>query len=521
MSNKQHKWPLFCIGCLVIGLAMGYFIGNHNDTSALGERRVLSSGIQNHSAAPRHRGAPDHSAAPKRSTAARPEKRRSQTRQAEMTLLDVLHGPNDHRREYKLYAAIAEMSPAEIASAITLAQSLPKTERRSLLRMLAERWAETDPQAVMAWRDTITDRALRDDVTEIACMVWARSDSQAARAAALALPAGTARDRALARVAQALVAQHDPAAAVSLIAHLPFGEPRNEALHAVWKSSWAGDDPTAAAAYVSELDHPTTRSFALKSLAGSLARKDASAALAWINQFSEEEFSEEEKKRAEQQLVGIWAENDPRAAAEYWADFHAIEDVWAINERSASYEYWKESERSADPNSLDMVNSIVSKWAEIDAEQALAFAQQMENEYFRDRISENVLADMTESDPLRAIDLFHQIPPSNQGSTYQAIRSKWLKTDVAACAAWVSQLPEDMVSEADGGHIAGAWTRKDPVAAAEWLSELPDSPMRDDGVRVFASIMHSQYPDNAVDWANTISDAELRDIVIRDLLDGK
>jgi hypothetical protein len=58
MSNKQHKWPLFCIGCLVIGLAMGYFIGNHNDTSALGERRVLSSGIQNHSAAPRHRGAP-------------------------------------------------------------------------------------------------------------------------------------------------------------------------------------------------------------------------------------------------------------------------------------------------------------------------------------------------------------------------------------------------------------------------------------------------------------------------------
>ena len=516
MSKKQNKWPMFVVGCLAVGLTMGYFIGNHNDTSALGERGGLSSGIQNHSAAaPDHSVAPDHSAAPERSTAARPEKRRSQTRQAEMTLLDVLREPNDQHRKYKLYAAIAEMSPAEIASAITLAQSLPMTERRSLLRMLAERWAETDPQAVIAWRDTITDWALRDDVTTIAFMAWARSDSQAARAAALALPAGRARDRALSSVAQALVA-HDPAAAVSLIAQLPFGEPRNEALHALWKSSWAGDDPTAAAAYVSEMPPGNARSVALSSLAGSLARKDASAALDWINQ-----FSEEEKKRAEQQVVGIWAESDPRAAAEYWADFHAIEEVWAINDRSASYEYWKESERSADPNSLDMVNSIVSKWAEIDAEQALAFAQEMENEYFRDRISENVLADMTESDPLRAIELFHQIPPSNQGSTYQAIRSNWLKTDVAACAAWVSQLPEDMVSEADGGHIAGAWTRKDPVAAAEWLSELPDSPMRDDGVRVFASIMHSQYPDHAVDWANTISDAELRDIAIRDLLDRK
>jgi hypothetical protein len=403
------------------------------------------------------------------------------------------------------------MSPAEIASAITLAQSLPKTERRSLLRMLAERWAETDPQAVIAWRDTITDWALRDDVTAIAYMAWARSDSQAARAAALALPAGRARNRALSSVAQALVA-HDPAAAVSLIAQLPVGTFRNEALHAVWKSSWAGDDPTAAAAYVSEMPPWDERSEALSSLAGSLARKDASAALAWINQ-----FSEAEKKRAEQQVVGIWAESDPRAAAEYWADFHAIEDVWAINDRSASYEYWKESERSADPNSLDMVNSIVSKWVEIDAEQALAFAQQMENEYFRDRISQNVLADMTESDPLRAIDLFHQIPPSNRGSTYQAIRSNWLKTDVAACAAWVSQLPEDMVSEADGGHIAGAWTRKDPLAASEWLDQLPDGPMRDNGVQVFAQIISSQYPDIAAEWGSTISDAELRDHVIQNI----
>ena len=69
---------MFVFGSLAVGLTMAYFIGNHNDTSALGERGVLSSGIQNHSAAPSHRGAPDHSAAPKRSTATRPPRPRSQ-----------------------------------------------------------------------------------------------------------------------------------------------------------------------------------------------------------------------------------------------------------------------------------------------------------------------------------------------------------------------------------------------------------------------------------------------------------
>jgi hypothetical protein len=74
-----------------------------------------------------------------------------------------------------------------------------------------------------------------------------------------------------------------------------------------------------------------------------------------------------------------------------------------------------------------------------------------------------------------------------------------------------------MVSEADGGHIAGAWTRKDPLAASEWLDQLPDGPMRDNGVQVFAQIISSQYPDIAAEWGSTISDAELRDHVIQNI----
>ncbi len=296
--NAQYKWPLFCIGSLVIGSAIGYFIGNRSDPSALGERGVLSSGIQNH-----RRGAQLER------PAASPTKKE---RQNEMTLLDALHGSNDNRRERNLYAVIAEMSPDEIY-------------------------------------------------------------------------------------------------------------------------------------------------------------------------------------RVEQQVFSIWAESDPRAAAEYWVNSYA----------------------SDDPNSLNTLSSIVSKWAEIDTQEALAFAQQLKNEQFRDRISGTVLGKVAESDPQLAITLFQQIPPSSQRVSYDPIRANWQKTDVAATAAWISQLPEGMVGGNQGGHIAGAWVREDPIATADWLNHLPAGDLRDDAVRVFATSVSSQDPEVAAKWVNTITDAELRDDINR------
>lgn len=303
--NTQYKWPLFCIGSLVIGSAIGYFIGNRSDPSALGDRGVLSSGIQNH-----RRGAQLERQNEMALPAASPT---NKERQNKRPLLDAQHGSNDNLRKRNLYAVIDEML------------SLDKIDQLEL------------------------------------------------------------------------------------------------------------------------------------------------------------------------QLLDKWAESDPRAAAEHLVNFLASDDV----------------------NSSKTLHSIVSKWAEIDTLQALAFAQQLKNERFSGIASGSVLGKVAESDPQLAITLFQQLPPSSQKASIDDIRRSWQGIDVAATAAWISKLPEGMVGGNQGGHIAGAWVRKDPIATAVWLNHLPAGDLRDDAVRVFAMSISSQDPEVADEWVNTITDAELRDDINR------
>lgn len=176
---------------------------------------------------------------------------------------------------------------------------------------IAAEWAKLDPQAALAWANTLTNErdksgALSSVVREIAAKdpskaaevaatltgddqtrayreiagQWGSSDFAAAKAWINGLPA-EARDQAMA-AALSSFASTDPAKAAGEVSSLAAGRDRDRAVESV-AEAWARTDPASAAAWV--LQQQTEDSAgAMRNVMANWVGQDSAAALAFIQQ---------------------------------------------------------------------------------------------------------------------------------------------------------------------------------------------------------------------------------------------
>src|SRR5512140_253902 len=107
---------------------------------------------------------------------------------------------------HPMWAAASELFGAWAAKdpqgAIAKAMTLPDGRvREQALNGIAGEWAHQDPQAALAWAKTLPGRE-RDGLTAEILSRWAGADPRSAAAIALEMPAGQARNVAVARIAQ-------------------------------------------------------------------------------------------------------------------------------------------------------------------------------------------------------------------------------------------------------------------------------------------------------------------------------
>lgn len=210
---------------------------------------------------------------------------------------------------------------------------------------IAAEWAKLDPDAALAWANTLkSDRDKNAAINSVISEMAAKDPAKAVQVAA-GLPED-AQGRAYSEIAQKWAAT-DFAAAETWIQSLP-AESRDRAMASALETL-AQTDPEGAAAKVASLPEGNDRDNAIEDIAGPWARKDPAAAAAWVSQQVTEDIDD-----AIRPVIASWA-NQNGAAAKTWIE--SLPQGELRDEATATY-IW--SNRTADPASSVQLAETIS-----------------------------------------------------------------------------------------------------------------------------------------------------------------
>src|ERR1051325_4158715 len=176
------------------------------------------------------------------------------------------------------------LSPADATNALALAEKvLGQNEFWTFRYQVFEKWADADPQALLAYGQSLKSRNDRQQAISSALTEWAHTDADAAMAWVDKLPRGQERRDFLSSVLQGL-AENDPKRALEKINSLPMYQRqyvRGQVIEAM-----AEKDPKAAATMALENDRSSRYGGWGEGQLGNVLQKwmrnDADGALAWL-----------------------------------------------------------------------------------------------------------------------------------------------------------------------------------------------------------------------------------------------
>ncbi|WP_269526520.1 hypothetical protein [Coraliomargarita parva] len=393
---KRIPLPLFCLGSILLGFAVGYFVAPSNpdgpNSSNTGKLSMLPGSANSAKA-----GAQSGEAA-----------------QSDEALLEVAEGEVltvANLSHSDIPALSAEQARALLATAFAMPQSDPNRTRliRDLLEQLARTnpleamemtaqitslrenqhakeailriWGEVDPVAALNWASTglaNEPASVRNAQMLAIFRGYAQNNPAAAFQAALLLESGSRaeamlRSRALAEVIETQVRNGDVKAAMLTIETLPADDSsQRENLLRELVNEWASYDPENAAAYVTSLGDEAPASLKI-ALLSQWAENDPAAAAAWMSSLSIDDPS---LGRAASEIIREWARYDLTASAEWLNSLPASSELdravasytfRAAEEDPATAMTWAESITNERMQSR-MVERVAASWKETDAE---------------------------------------------------------------------------------------------------------------------------------------------------------
>ena len=150
-----------------------------------------------------------------------------------------------------------------------------------LISLFVGRWAELDPQAAIAYAQTLPAGTARNwAITSAVGGPW-KYDTAAVHGLAQPLLHPVAIKRDMQTIVSAL-ADKDPQAALTFLQSLPAGRNRQSLYWPIF-SRWTMTDPVAAAERASQMPAGASRDTALQVVGSNWANQDPEAAFAWAN----------------------------------------------------------------------------------------------------------------------------------------------------------------------------------------------------------------------------------------------
>ena len=125
--------------------------------------------------------------------------------------------PSDRHTYIEASKLIDGIDPKNVRAVIDAFQTLPNQREKSVyLGMLVAHWAESEPQAALAYAQTTGTASDRRMLVAAAVSAWAAKEPNAANAWVLQMPPGQDRDRALQSVVSSF-AETNPEAALAML----------------------------------------------------------------------------------------------------------------------------------------------------------------------------------------------------------------------------------------------------------------------------------------------------------------
>jgi hypothetical protein len=221
----------------------------------------------------------------------------------------------------------------------------------------------------------------------------------------------------------------------------------------------------------------------LKTIVGALAQKDAAAALAFV-----QEQDPKGKAGALSTAVYQWGQRDPQAAAEY-----------ALKHGDVFKGAWQQT-----------LSGAVNQWAGSDFAQATRWVEAIRDPAVRGPLLGVLTSSLSNTDPGGAAVMLERVPREARGDMALEIASRWVEIDAEAAKAWALKLPEGSDREGAVIAIARSYADISPAAGAAYLEQLPPGKSRDRGVESFVYGMARKDVQGACEWAMTIGDPSMR-----------
>jgi hypothetical protein len=197
---------------------------------------------------------------------------------------------------------------------------------------------------------------------------------------------------------------------------------------------------------------------------------------------------------AEKERIRNWAQNAPRAAAE-----------WA-------------TALPAGANRRFVLEAATLAWGASDPASAAQWAQSLRDEAERTLALTNIASEAVRSTPLLSLELAQSLPATTRDEIVPRAVTEWATRDPAAAADWARQISGASLRVTALAGIATAWSEKDPAAAASLaVKELPSGRLQADTIVAIVQRWAQQSPADAEAWVNQFPEGSLRDAAMESL----
>lgn len=428
-------------------------------------------------------------------------------------------GPERASQVVFILTYLARIDP-EFAAWELKGAGLDATHQGFVVDEVLSRWK--DGKKALEWATSSLTGDLLKKAAGGALRILVRTDPQAALAYLDTLPASGSRDQAMSDIFVKW-GECDPKAALKLLAENFPADERGSATDRVI-SGWSRAHPAEAAAWVEAVQNETLRATLVAEVARSWKSKDPDGATAWVESLPEGSAKEAGKAVLQEPVMTIECGfGTPNPAPDISWKTKAVATMEDKDFRNWGYQdpegARKFLETAPEGKDLAELAAIVASGIKIreGPEATFNWAQTLQGEARKNALRAAVIW-WAIIDPASTAEKLKNVALEQRAPLTKALAENWSRSDPAKAAAWVAtengpgQKP--LVVE-----VLQVWTDSQPREAYAWLGTLPMGPGRDEGINYLMRREASSDPESVRPWIDLLSEPKLRE-EMRQKLDG-
>ncbi len=436
--------------------------------------------------------------------------------------LESLADMDDFERIGAIHSRVKNLQADQFEQLLEGLDLISNTYGWQLRSMIGSRWAELDPQGLLAYIDTQTTQK-QWGWSNALFSSWGRSDPAAAMAAAKGLASRNLQMNAIRAIAQAM-AQEDPRGAIELLAGGGVNlQPHSWALRNVYES-WARQDPAQARQAALALEDGVHKTQALAGVMSEWMAEDPIRALEWLDSLPIDGAVHQSQRQIFQELLNrdfevarsyVEGKTNPLERRKVleglyfhnlaWqkepAEMREIYDWLGMVATGQMYDNkvsdFVRSLASVDPEGtrefamslpdgnarLNALRAFAGELARVDPEGAIAFAQSLEYADERQRVLSSISWQLTNASVVDAARLVAMsADPEVQQRLVGRIGDQWSQFDLVTSLDWARGLSDEDARITATQAVLKNWAQADTDAAFAYISQVTDDESRQAGI---------------------------------------